>query len=513
MSFPVRFGSGRVARFGSSQEVIMDDSDRLSALRLELRRSLGNERYDLWLGPQTTLSLDNGVLIVGCASQTEVQWLRRNLQATLATCGASIFGTLPAVEFASTGQAAPTLKSAAAEGVAETGSSRARRSSRKQFCDSQLTFDGIVESATPALPQPTLAAVASPDPAAERKRPRSTFEDFVVGESNRMANEAARSAAQQLGRFSPLLIYGPSGTGKTHLLTAIAAHARASRQRPRVMQLTAEQFTSQFLEALDKRSLPGLRQKTRNLDLLVIDDVHFLGNKRATLEELIYTIDAVQARGGQVVLSSDRPASELQAVSAELAARISAGLAVAVDPPDYATRVGILRAMTTRMDVAMGDDVMELVAQQVVGSGRLLSGAINRLVAASMAARKPITLELAGGAVADFCRQHSPQVRLVDIQRAVCEVFGVESTSLKSQRKCRSIAEPRMLAMWLARRYTRAALSEIGDFFGRRSHSTVVSAQRKFDGLISQHGEIVVGDQLCQVEEAIRRIEAKLRTA
>jgi chromosomal replication initiator protein len=165
------------------------------------------------------------------------------------------------------------------------------------------------------------------------------------------------------------------------------------------------------------------------------------------------------------------------------------------------------------MEIAMGDDVIELVAQQVVGSGRMLSGAINRLVAASMAARKPITLELAGGAIADFCRQHSPQVRLADIQRAVCEVFGVESTSLKSARKCRSIAEPRMLAMWLARRYTRAALSEIGDFFGRRSHSTVVSAQRKFDGLIAGRGEIIVGDQLCQVEEAVRRIEAKLRTA
>lgn len=296
-------------------------------------------------------------------------------------------------------------------------------------------------------------------------------------------------------------------------MSAVAFMGRASRQRLRVMQLTAEQFTSQFLEALEKRSLPSLRQKTRSLDLLAIDDVQFLGNKRATVEELVYTIDAVQARGGQVVLSSDRPASELQSVSAELATRISAGLAVAIDPPDYATRLGIVRAMTARMDVAMGDDVIELIAQQVVGSGRMLSGAINRLVAASMAARKPITFDLAGGAIADFCRQHAPQVRLADIQRAVCEVFGVEATSLKSARKCRSVAEPRMLAMWLARRYTRAALSEIGDFFGRRSHSTVVSAQRKFDGLIAQRGEIVVGDQPCQVEEAVRRIEAKLRTA
>jgi chromosomal replication initiator protein len=214
-----------------------------------------------------------------------------------------------------------------------------------------------------------------------------------------------------------------------------------------------------------------------------------------------------------VVLASDRPAAELQAVSADLASRISAGLAVVLDPPDYATRIGIVRGMAERMQIPLEEGVMEMVAQRVVGSGRMLSGAINRLVAASMAVDKPITVELAESALTDFCRQHSPQVRLADIQRAVCEVFGVEAASLKSQRKTRAIAEPRMLAMWLARRYTRAALSEIGDYFGRRSHSTVVSAQKKFDKLISAHGEMVVGDQVCQVEEAVRRIEAKLRTA
>jgi chromosomal replication initiator protein len=340
-----------------------------------------------------------------------------------------------------------------------------------------------------------------------------TFEGFVVGAANRLAAQAAREIAQQPGRFSPLLIYGPAGVGKSHLLSAAACHARVSGRRLRVMQLTAEQFTSQFLEALERRALPGFRQKLRSLDLLLIDDVQFFAGKKATLEELLYTTDALHARSAQVVLTSDRIAKELGALSPELVSRISAGLAVALDPPDYETRIGVVRAMAERMRIPLEDGVVELVARQVVGSGRLLSGAINRLVAASMACSKPITAELAEPALADFCRQHSPQVRLADIQRAVCEVFGVESSSLKSPRKTRTVAEPRMLAMWLARRYTRAALSEIGDFFGRRSHSTVVSAQRKFDNLISCHGEVVIGDQACEVEEAIRRIEAKLRTA
>jgi chromosomal replication initiator protein len=164
------------------------------------------------------------------------------------------------------------------------------------------------------------------------------------------------------------------------------------------------------------------------------------------------------------------------------------------------------------MDVELLSTVVDLVARQVVGSARMLAGAVNRLAAASMAAGEPITLELADATIADFCRQNAPQVRLPDIQRAVCELFGVEPASLRSSRRTRSVAEPRMLCMWLARRYTRAALSEIGDYFGGRRHSTVVSAKRKFDELISRGGEMLVGDRPYQVEEAIRRIEASLRT-
>jgi chromosomal replication initiator protein len=205
------------------------------------------------------------------------------------------------------------------------------------------------------------------------------------------------------------------------------------------------------------------------------------------------------------------PVADLQSVSPELACRASAGLAAWLQTPDYATRIGIVGEMARRMNIALDASVVDLIARQITGSSRLLSGAINRLVAVGMALDKPVTVELAEATLAEFCRQHVPPLRLLDIQRAVCEVFGVESASLRSARKTRSVAGPRMLAMWLARRYTRAALSEIGDFFGGRSHSTVVSAKRKFDDLITAGGEIVVGDRACQVEEAVRRIEAALR--
>jgi chromosomal replication initiator protein len=488
--------------------VVKDDSDRLSVLRRELRRTLGDKRYELWLGAQTSLALEGGTLRVRCTSQAEVQWFRRKLSGAIEECTAVAFGRSLETVFEADA-ATPVQKPCSSDMQPPC-----RQVSRQT---TQLTFgEDVWRGSANSSDGAVAAAVVDQTPQAPQllhdKKHRWSFGDFVVGMGNRLAAQAAREAAQQPGRFSPLLVHGPHGVGKTHLLSAIAQQVR-TRQRLRVLQLTAEQFTTQFLEAMERRALPGFRQKMRSLDALLIDDVHFFAGKRATVEELLYTIDALQTRGGQVVLTSDRAAIELHSISPELAHRVSAGLSVAIDPADFETRVGIVRVLAERMQVGLDQEVIEVVAQQVVGSGRLLSGAINRLVAVSMAVGRPITLELAEFALIEFCRQHAPQVKLVDIQRAVCEVFGVESSSLKSQRKTRAVAEPRMLAMWLARRYTRAALSEIGDFFGRRSHSTVVSAQKKFDKLISQRGKLVVGDQACPIEEALRRIEAKLRTA
>jgi chromosomal replication initiator protein len=481
--------------------VVKDDSDRLSALRDALRRRLGAERFELWLGNRTRLELSGNALRVVCASRAELQFLRRKLHHPLAECCHGLWSPAPTVAFEEeAGDHAPLVSHRRAYAPAVAAIGEPRPSLRTQ-------------NVVPPLPR-----------VADR-----TFESFTLGASNRLAAQAARDLAQHPGRFTPLLLHGPSGCGKSHLLEAVDHAARAARGRLRAVALTAEQFTTQFLDALHRRALPGFRHKARSVDLLLVDDVQFFDNKHATIEELIYTIDALHGRNGQVVLTSDRSAADLHAISPELASRLSGGLSVAIEPPDYTVRVGVVRSISERLGVQLSEAVVQLVARQVVGSARLISGAINRLMAASMAAAScwdaanapapsttegipPISLELAEGAIADFCRQHAPQVRLPDIQRAVCDLFGVEPASLRSSRKTKSVAEPRMLAMWLARRYTRAALSEIGDFFGGRSHSTVVSAKRKFDGLISRGGEITVGELPCLVDEAVRKIEARLRT-
>jgi chromosomal replication initiator protein len=212
-------------------------------------------------------------------------------------------------------------------------------------------------------------------------------------------------------------------------------------------------------------------------------------------------------------LACDRSPGDLQGMSMELVSRISGGLAIPLAPPDYATRVGLVRQFAARLSIAVNDEIVSTIASQVAGSARQVQGAVNRLAATSLAHGQPVTAALARTVAADFVQQNTPAVRLVDIQRAVCQVFGVEAGSLKSERKSRRVAEPRMLAMWLARKYTRAALGEIGEFFGRRSHSTVISAQRKIESLVSQGAQLSVADRPCPVEEAIRRVEQALRTA
>ena len=483
--------------------------DRLSTLRQELARQLGPERYELWLGDQATLSLASSAsqansadesatpeeaLRVGCPSQFQMDWLRRKLLAPLQTCCRQVWQRDVRIVFY-VEERVEEVRRDKRSAVPAT-EDRARDNAKPQ---------AIIEAHFPA-PDPRPLTTDLPN-----RRP--SFATFVAGPCNQLAHDVADAVAEQPGRYNPLLIHGPSGAGKSHLLSAVEQKVRRQSPRRHVVRLTSEQFTTEFLEALERRTLPSFRQKYRSVSLLLVDDIHFLAGKRATLEELIYTIDTLQQRGSQVVLTSDRSPGDLQAVSHELVSRISSGLAMPVELPDYQTRAGILRNLAVRMQIELDEQVIAMIATQVAGSARQLSGVLNHLLAGSMALRKPITPKLAESVLVEFAQQNTPPVRLPDIQRAVCEVFGVEPRSLKSSRKSRTVAEPRMLAMWLARRYTRAALSEISDFFGRRSHSTVISAQKKVDRLLRESTAITVADRACPMEEAIRRVEAVLRSA
>jgi len=507
------------------EDTVMDDTGPLSVLREVLRENLGPQRYDLWVGPHTTLEWTGSALRVGCGTPFELQWLRRRLHETLLTCcgrvwGGGRFGSLAGGDGASGEQveiqyfvnaapAAPTpQKEPALPREQEPQSVGLLVSSPENSCLEKDLTAGPSETKT--------AQSRTSKPRTEKpgnSQSKLSFRNFVVGKSNELAFRTAKAVAGQLGQYGPLLLFGPAGVGKTHLQFAMLQHLRRGPTRIRSLRLTSEQFTAEFLDALNRRTLPSFRHKYRTIDVLLIDDIQFMEGKRATLDELLFTIDTLHERGRQVILTSDRSPGDLHKISAELVSRISGGLAIPIEQPDYATRLDLVRQLALRRHISLDEETVALVATQVVGSARQLSGAINRLSATSLALGEEIAPGMARIALAEFVQQNAPAVRLADIQRAVCEVFGVEASSLKSNRKTRSVSEPRMLAMWLARKYTRAALGEIGEFFGRRSHSTVISAQRKIEGLVSKGAAISVADRDCHVEEVIRKVESALRTA
>jgi chromosomal replication initiator protein len=343
-------------------------------------------------------------------------------------------------------------------------------------------------------------------------RPSLTLEQYVVGLGNRMAHAAAALAAEQPGAMSPLVIHGPSGAGKTHLLEGICRRMRERNPRSSAVMLSAEQFTTTFLESLHgRRGLPGFRRSLRAADLLVIDDIQFLIGKKATISELLHTIEALQRAGKQVVFASDRDVESLAELGADLQARLRGGMCARILPPDEATRAGIVESLAARRSLSIPQEVVAFVAARMTRNTRELAGAVNRLEATSHMLGIPVTLDMAEECLAELVRSSSRAVRLADIERAVCSALGVDPGSLQSSCRVRRVNQPRMLAMFLARKHTPAALSEIGAYFGRRSHSTVISAQRTVDGWIASGSRLTLADAEWGVEEAIRRVEESLR--
>ncbi|MDP7304289.1 MAG: DnaA/Hda family protein, partial [Pirellulaceae bacterium] len=280
----------------------------------------------------------------------------------------------------------------------------------------------------------------------------------------------------------------------------------------RALYLSSEQFTSYFLEALHGGGLPGFRRKTRDVDLLLVDDVQFFAGKRATIVELQNTMDALVRSGRQLVLAGDRAPNALTELGPEFNARVSGGLVCSLDVADYATRLGITSQLAARMGLPMPAEVREYIATEVSGDGRQIAGSLNRLWATSEALKQPITLDLATTALQDMLQACDQLVQLADIEKAVCSAFGVTPQLLRDDRKSKAVSHPRMLAMWLARKYTRAASSEISNFFGRRSHSTVISAEKKVNGWVANGATVQMGPGSYRATDAIRRAELQLRS-
>ncbi|MGA1617946.1 MAG: DnaA ATPase domain-containing protein [Pirellulales bacterium] len=342
-------------------------------------------------------------------------------------------------------------------------------------------------------------------------KPAARLDDFVVGASNRMAYAAAELATSRLGEISPVLLYGPTSVGKSHLLAAICSQAREQRPELTTLVLSAEQFTTNFLQALRGTGLPGFRRSCRSVDLLAIDDLHFFIGKRATLLELQSTVDTLHRAGKQIIFASDRDVEGLAGLGSELTGRLRGGITAAILPPDHDVRRGIVAGLAARRRLNLPNEVISYLADHLTRHARELIGGVNRLEAASHMLGVPVTLELARESLADLVRSSSRSLRLADVEKAVCKAFGLGTDDLQNSRRSRAVNHPRMLAMYLARKHTGAALTEIGRYFGRRSHSTVIAAEKAVRKWMATQADVVLADATWDVEQAIRHVEDVLR--
>jgi chromosomal replication initiator protein len=479
----------------------MEDSQVVVALSAQLAERVGAKSFNLWFKSQAELCVEAGCLTIRVASEFVRDWLRRNFEADIRACWQAIVGEPAKMEFAVDAALAPRDK-------------RSRTCSANPPAEPHSPqLEKLPVSPAHLDPQQKAARLQESSESRLGTRSAPSLARFVVGASNEYAYHAADLTARGRQQASPLVFCGTVGVGKTHLLRAIQQEYRRHHPRAAAIYMTAEQFTTGFVEACRGSGLPSFRHKCRGVRLLAIDDLQFFAGKQRTLEELLHTFDAMAADGRRLVLASDRSLAELRSIGMELVSRLSGGLICEIEPPEFTTRLGILRQLRDDAGLAMEDSVLEIIATQITAGGRELQGALNQLEAISAAYEEPISREMAERMLADLARHSTRAVRLADVQKAVCDVFGVEPAQLRSDRKGRSVSEPRMIAMWLARKYTKAAWSEIGQYFGRRSHSTVISAHRRVEKLIASQAQIGIADQTCRVEDAIRRLESALRTA
>ena len=312
--------------------------------------------------------------------------------------------------------------------------------------------------------------------------PRFTFDNFVVGKPNELAYAAAlRVAESQTAQFNPLFLYGGSGLGKTHLMHAIAWQIKICHPQRRVIYLSAEKFMYQFVRALRFKDTMAFKEQFRSVDVLMIDDVQFIGGKETTQEEFFHTFNALVDQNRQIIISADKSPSDLEGMEERLKSRLGWGLVADIHPTTYELRLGILYTKADTLKITIPKDVMEFLACKIVSNVRELEGGLNRIIAYATLVGREISLETAHEVLRDLLKANDRRVTIEDIQKRVAEYYGIKISDMHSARRSRNLARPRQMAMYLAKALTSRSLPEIGRKFGGRDHTTVMHAVRKVE--------------------------------
>jgi chromosomal replication initiator protein len=443
-------------------------------VQAELALAVDEPIYRIWLEPLCAVDLRGNRLLIEAPPHARC-WIRDRFGKLLQASVQLVLGSDAVLEL--TGEPGPT------EGIASRAISTVR---------ARALLDG--PRSRPSEPPP-------PGPLGN---PKLTFDQFVIGDCNRLAHAAALTVAEMPAQaYNPLFICGPPGVGKTHLLSAIAGLLLSHSPGLTVRATTGEAFTNQFIGALGAGHTDGFKARFRDVDVLLLDDVQFLERKTKTEEEFFHTFNALHDGGRQIVLTSDRPPHDLQALEDRLRERFEAGLVADMRAPELATRLAILRMRVHHDCIALADEgALTVIAERIQNNIRALEGALIRVVAFSSLTGRPITAELAQEVLNSlYPRTSSAGTRtrsIAEIQAAACDYFGVSTEELLSTSRSARVAWPRQLAMYLARELTGESLPAIGRHFGGRDHTTVLHAWRRTNTRIAtDDGAREAVDKLC----------------
>jgi chromosomal replication initiator protein len=456
------------------------------------RLELPEQTYKTWLEPTEPLTVDGGTLFIGTPDQFAADWNEQKHADLLASLAPIALGHPIAVAF-------------------RVNEEQKTRPQMDLFVAPPPARSALVQrSAAPGAPGVAqLPAIKAP------LSDRYTFEYFVIGKSNELAAAAAHAVAQVPGKvYNPLFIYGATGLGKTHLMQAIAHEIIRLRPEIRVALVGTEQFTNELVASIQNRTTSEFRRRYREVDLLLVDDVHFLKGKEATQEEFFHTFNAIYEAGRQIILTSDRPPSEIPGLEARLVSRFQWGMVVDIELPDFEHRTAILRkkAELDHLDRTIPLDVIRFIAEHVRSNIRELEGSIIKLLAYSSLRHREITVDLAREALRDKLRGSEStsserggrrQLDIQTIQESVAREWSVTPEGLRSKTRTKTLTTPRQIAMYLMRELLGLQLVEIGAAFGGRDHSTVIHS-------LERATEMLTGEPL--IAQRIARLRAMLET-
>ncbi|TDR47516.1 chromosomal replication initiator protein DnaA [Tahibacter aquaticus] len=343
--------------------------------------------------------------------------------------------------------------------------------------------------------RPTAPAASAPEPAVVEfdgnLDPNYTFDSFVEGKSNQLGKAAAIQVATNPGRaYNPLLLYGGTGLGKTHLMHAAGNLIRENNPRTKVMYLRSEQFVSAMIDALRNKNMDEFKRRFREVDALLIDDIQFFAGKNTTQEEFFHTFNALFEGKQQIILTCDKYPKEVENLEPRLKSRLGWGLSVAIEPPDFETRAAILLSKAQAKGMNLPEEVALLIAKRMRSNVRDLEGALNTLAARANFLNRVITLEFAQETLRDLLTVHAQAITVPNIQKTVADFYQLRLQDLLSKRRSRSLARPRQVAMTLSKELTEHSLPEIGEAFGGRDHTTVLHACRTIRDLTETDGKL-----------------------